>query len=141
MTTLRLLPDIEALVGNALRNHDAIQALDARVGRRKPRTTTRPWIRVTKLDGIDRSGIEHLIAYLLQIDCFAGQDTATPAEEAQLLSASARAVLKALQGTVIEQVAIGRVRFTGDLPAPDNTMEPARERYVLTVEIVAHATI
>ncbi len=144
MTDLRLIPDLEAPVGRWLREHAAIVALDARVAGSTPRGTTRPWIRVTQINATDRSGIEHLINYVLQLDCCAGK-TATDAHvaqaEASLLRRTARGVLHSMQGTTADGLVIGSVRFTGDQHAPDVTLEPARERYILTLEVVAHATV
>lgn len=141
--TLPVILDAEALVGAWLREHDDIIALDARVAGRTPDSTTRPWIRVTQLDAtpIPQAPHEHVIDYMVQLDCYAGKqatDDFTGQAEASTLARTARAVLKALQGTTAGDVAVARVGFTTHLRAPDADMEPARERYVLTAELMMH---
>ncbi len=49
---------------------------------------------------------------------------------------TARAVLHALAGTTTDGVVVTRVRFTGHLRAPDTALEPARERVVLTAQLM-----
>lgn len=140
---LRVLPNIEALLADWLGTHEDIVALDARVANVTPDKTVRPWIRVTRLNAIDR-GARHLITYPLQFDCVAGRaatDARRGQREAHAVAAATRAVLEALQGTVRDDVVIARVLVVGDTRAPDTTLEPARERYILTVEITAHATV
>lgn len=141
--SLPVIPDCEALAGAWLREHADIVALDARVAGRTPNSTSRPWIRVIQLDAtpVARSRQEHVIDYLLQLDCYAGQqatDDHVAQAQASLLARTARAVLKALEGTIADTVVVSRVRFTGHLRAPDATLEPARERVILTAELMLH---
>lgn len=143
MSTLPVIPDAEALIGGWLREHDDIIALNARVAGRTPNTTSLPWIRVTQLDAppITRSRLEHVIDYMVQLDCYAGSEAMNDhvgQREASLLARTARAVLKALEGTTADDVVIAGVRFTTHLRAPDTDMEPARERYILTAQILMH---
>lgn len=143
--SIAIAPNIEALVGGWLREHEAIAALGARVAGKTPDKMMAPWIRVTLLtqDDDPRSAREYLFTNLLQLDCYAGK-TAMDAHDGQMeawtLKANARAVLKTMQGEAADGVVVTRVRFTGDGRFPDTTMEPARERYILTVEITAHAS-
>jgi hypothetical protein len=141
--SIQIIPDAEALIGAWLREHADLEALGARVAGRTPNSTTMPWIRVTQLDAtpITRARTEHVIDYMIQLDCYAGKqatDDFTGQAEASTLARTARAVLKALEGTVADGVTVSRVRFTTHLRAPDMDMEPARERYVLTAEILMH---
>jgi hypothetical protein len=145
VSPLTLLPDVEALVGSWLREHEDIATLNARVGSKTPDSRTRPWIRVTRLDAprLAKATFDHAIHPTLQLDCYAGKaamDAQVGRREANLLGATARAVLMALWGTTRDDVAIGAVNFLGDRPVPDTTQEPALERVILTVEIVLHAT-
>lgn len=145
MSPLVLLPDVEALVGQWLREHEDIAALNARVAGRTPDSMTHPWIRVTRLDAprLAKATFDHAIRPALQLDCYAGKtamDAQDGQREANLLGATARAVLMALRGTTRDGVAIGAVNILGDRRVPDTTREPALERVVLTVEIVLHAT-
>lgn len=142
--TLTVIPDSETLIGGWLRDHADITALDARVAPRTPRTTALPWVRVTQLDAtpIARAGFEHFIDFMVQLDCYAGAEAMSDFRgqaEASLLARTVRAVLKAVEGTVADGVAVSRVRFSTHLRAPDAALEPARERVVLTAHVMMHA--
>ena len=139
--SVQLLPHIEAIVGTVLREHEDIVALGASVATKTPDRMTRPWIRITRLRAPDRSGIERVIDYMLQLDCYAGtnaMDAHTGAMTVWRLAATTRAILKGLEGTVTGDTVFGRVAITGDLYAPDDAFEPAHDRHVLTVEMIAH---
>ncbi len=144
MTALPTIPLAEALVGDWLREHPDVVALDANVASKTPRSTVKPWVRVTQLDAADspRGQHEHLIEYLLQLDCYAGKqatdDHIGPMQAASLAGA-VRAVLKAQQGQQRDGVVVTSVRFVGHARLPDEAMEPARERVVLTVAVMMHA--
>lgn len=141
--TLATLPNIEAVIGTALRTHPDIVGLGANVAGRTPATTTAPWIRVTLMAATDStdSRIEHLVQYILQLECFAGKvatDSFTGQSEAWQLKSASRAVLKAIEGTITGGIVITEVTFPGDSRIPDTTMEPARERYILLAAVRAH---
>lgn len=139
-----VLPDIEALVGTWLRDHPDLQSLNVRVAGATPSSMTGPWIRVTKLGSPDvgASQSRYLIDHTLQLDCYAGS-TAMQAfagqARASLVARRARAILEAKQGQQIDGVVVTRVRCVGDPRLPDTTFEPAMERYVLTMDVMAHA--
>lgn len=144
MTALPVLPDCEALIGGWLREHPDIVAMDALVAGRTPTSTIRPWVRVTQLDATDsrRSRVEYLVDYLLQLDCFAGEistEAHVAQAEASRLARTVRAVLKDREGQAGDGVVVTRVQFTGHARLPDGTLEPARERVVLTAEVMMHA--
>lgn len=141
--SLQVIPDAEALIGAWLRDHPDITALDARVAGRTPDTLTRPWVRVTQLDAtpINRSALDYAIDFTIQLDCYAGSDAMSVFNgqaEASLLARTARAVLKAIEGTAADGVTVSRVRFATHLRAPDTMLEPARERVILVAEILLH---
>lgn len=140
---LQVIPDAEALVGSWLRDHADITALGARVAPRTPNSLTMPWIRVTQLDAppINRAGFDWAIDYLMQFDCYAGSDAMTAHSgqaEASLLARTTRAVLRSVEGSVMGDVAISRVRITTHLRSADTAMEPARERVILVAQILMH---
>lgn len=140
---LQTLPDVEALVGGWLTAHPDITALNARIAARTPDSMTRPWVRVTLLAGDDVvGGREYLTDFTLQLDCYAGE-TAMSAhagrQEAWRLVSAARAVLKGVEGSQRDGVVVTRVAFPGHARLPDTAYEPARERYVLTVDVMLHA--
>lgn len=137
---LPVIPDAEMLVGDWLRTHPDIGALDARVAGKTPSSMGKPWIRVTQL-GVPRAHREHLLTFALQLDCYAGKDATdlhTGQAQASLLARTARAVLMAQAGVTRDGVVISHVRVTGHPRVPDTTLEPARERMILTVEITLH---
>lgn len=141
--TLTTLPNIEAIVCDWLRGHPDIATLGPNVAGRTPATTTQPWIRVTLIDASDSplSSLEYLVQYTLQCDCFAGKtstDDHRGQAEAYVLKSMARAVLKAMQGETLGGATITNVSFVGDTRVPDETMAPARERYILSVAVWAH---
>ncbi len=142
MSPLPVILDAEQLVGGWLREHDDILALDARVAGRTPDALTRPWVRVTQLAAPDEGhGLEHLVDYIVQCDCYAGSDAMSDFRgqaTASDLARTARAVLKALERTTTDGAVITRVRFSTHLRAPDTAMEPATERVVLTAELKMH---
>ncbi len=143
MSVLPVIPDAEALVASWLREHPDIEALEARVAGSTPPSMTKPWIRVTQLAAprIGRARTDHAIDYLLQLDCYAGGEAAAAYEgqaEASLLARTARAVLTALEGTTADDTVIGRVRVNVGPRSPDTTLEPARDRYILTADILMH---
>lgn len=142
--TLKLLPEMEVLLAGWLREHAALVALDARVAIRRPSTMSRPWIYVQQLNATDypRARREHLVTYLFQLDVYAGQDAITDHtgwQTAKTVSRTTRGVLHSLRGTTQDDIAVSGVRFVDDRPLEDTDFEPPMERYVLTVELTAHA--
>lgn len=144
MMALTLAPNIEALVGKWLREHTVMAGLGATVSGGTPSTLMAPWIRVTLLSANDNVIVkrEYLIDHMVQLDCYAGK-TASDAHvgqaEAFIVKQTARAILTSYQGSARDGVVLSDVRIIGDTRVPDTTMEPARERYILTVGIVCHA--
>lgn len=141
--SIPVLPDIEALAGAWLRDHPDLLSLNVRVAGSTPSSMTGPWIRVTLLTDPDvgTSQAEHLIDYTLQLDCYAGSvamQAFAGQARASLVSRRARAILKARQGVQDDGVVVTSVRSTRSR-LPDTTFEPAMERYVLTVDLMAHA--
>jgi hypothetical protein len=137
------LPDVEALVGGWLTSHPDIAAMNARVAARTPDLMTRPWVQITLLvaDDVVR-GLDHLVDFTLQLDCYAGetaQAAFTGRLEAWLLASRVRAVLRSKEGTQGGGVVVTRVAVPGHARLPDTAYEPARERYVLTVDVMLHA--
>lgn len=141
--TLATLPDVESLVGSWLTSHPDIAAMNARVAARTPDSMTRPWVRITLLvaDDVAR-GLDYLVDFTLQLDCYAGSTAMaafTGRLEAWLLASRVRAVLRSKEGTVADGVVVSRVAVPGHARLPDTAYEPARERYVLTTDILLHA--
>lgn len=142
MSPLTVIPDAEVLIGGWLRTHPDIMDLDARVAPRTPDSTSKPWIRVTVIDDGDSTvGHDHLIEYMVQLDCYAGNEAMaayTAQAEASLLYRTARAVLKSKKGTRSDGVVVTSVECRG-ARVPDTSVEPARERFLATATVMAHA--
>jgi hypothetical protein len=141
---LTILPDLEAIIGDHLRGHDAIVALDARVAGKIPRSFTRPWVRITQLDATNTARSanaldETLVDYLLQLDVWAGSDSSFAQAQASELARTARAVLVAMAGGTFAGVVVTDVRIVSMARVPDLDLEPPRERVVLVAQVVAHA--
>jgi len=79
---------------------------------------------------------EHLIDNLLQLECYAGSGP-NGQEEARELATEIRAALAAMSGTFDGAVVTG-VRFAGMARVPDQGLEPARQRYILTAHVYMH---
>jgi hypothetical protein len=140
---LTLTPDAELIVGTFLRDHPAIEALNARVAGSVPSNTSRPWVRIHQLDdpAVDETS-DHLIEYMLQLDCYAGSaamDAHSGQAEASALSRTVRAVLKEMQGQTIDGAVVSGIRFVSNPRIPDEAFEPARERFARTVIVWMHA--
>lgn len=143
MTPLATIPDVEALVGAWLREHEDIAAMNARVAGSTPDSMTFPWIRVTRLNAprIRGATFDHATRFMVQLDCYAGKDATAELKgqpQATALGAAARAVLMSLSGTTIDDVAVSSVDITTDMRRPDTTLKPARERVILVAELLMH---
>jgi hypothetical protein len=140
LPTLVVIPDIEKIVSGYLRELAELQDLDARVVGKTPGSTTAPWVRVTKLDApnVSNARVEHLIAYLVQFDCYAGVKGGQP--EANALAALVRAALIALPATPDLGAVVTSSVIVGDGRIPDTDFEPARERVILTATVHMHPT-
>lgn len=132
--------DMEKIIGDVLRDSPEIIALDARVAGQIPRTFTKPWVRVTQLDATnvsDSDDIEHLMSYLIQLDCYAGSDPQIGQAEASALARAVRGVLFSCKDSVVDAV-ISTVTFRNHARIPDLSFDPPRERFVLDAEVFAH---
>lgn len=143
--TLQTIPDAEALIGAHLRDHPDLEALNARVAGHAPADgATSPWIRLTLLDAQNdaQSIPEHLIDYMLQLDCYASagamRDHVGQAE-ANRVALAARAVLHSMPQEFTGDAVITSARFVSMARIPDEGYEPARERVILTATIFLHA--
>ena len=83
--------------------------------------------------------VEHLVNYLIQADCYAGMEPQGAQGEASSLSFAVRAALQNLRGQTLDNATVTGVHTISHVHLPDQAFEPWRERYVLTVEVWAHA--
>lgn len=135
---MALIPDIEALLGDYLRGHPGVAALQARVSVQTPSNfKTRPWVKLTLLDAPDRSaGTDWLIEPMVQLDCYASETGGTA--EANLLARTVREALRTVPQDGLAGATTSQARVFGMLRRPDGDFEPARERYILTATIPVH---
>lgn len=129
-------PDIEIVVGSYLRAHPSVTPLTTRVVSKHPTNRDTAWVRLQQLDGVGGYP-DHLVDHMLQLDCYAGKTN--DRGEASTLARTVRAVLAGMEGGIHSGAVVSAVRFTGHMPMPDDdAFDPARERVVLTCEVVAH---
>lgn len=128
-----LVPNVEKVVADYLR-----ETIDARVVARTPDNQADSWVRLTMLDASAASQ-DHLIAFLVQLDCYAGRDGGQP--EAMTLARDARASLRDMRDadpSDTGEVVVSEVRFVGMARIPDQEFTPDRERVILTARIWMH---
>lgn len=137
-----MTPDFEQLCVQALlADTDVIAIVGQRVGTRTPRDLSDPWVTVRLIDDLPdpKSSALHLTSALVQIDCYAGSTRNGAQAQASYLARLCRTVLHQLAyqpqatGPVVSKVKPGSIR-----PMPDETFEPARERYIVELEVTAH---
>lgn len=130
--------DSEGIVGNYLRNHPDVEV---QVLGQFPDTTTKPWVQITLLDASNATGnskVEHLVCYYLQFDCYAGGSDLNRSQDAFNLAKAIRvALLEAINQSIggEEEAVVTDVRMTSMPRIPDSKLEPARQRYILEVEV------
>lgn len=132
-----MIADSEILIGGWLRNHADVRAITTRVVSVTPSSTSTPWVRVIQLDARNEqsSVAEHLIDYMVQLDCFAGTGGLA---EASLLARTVRAAVIEMGGLTISGTVVTGTRVLSMARIPDTDFEPAKERYALTVGAWAH---
>jgi len=131
-----VIPDAEAIVASYLR-----EEIGERVVGKTPSDISTPWVRITQLDAVNESSSrpERLVDFILQLDCFAGNEIEGAQEEASDLARAVRAALAGMEGPQDGGVVTG-VRFAGMPRVPDDSIEPARERYALTAHVYMHSS-
>ena len=135
--------NVEALTAHFLRDQaDVAELAGRRIATEHPRSTGRPWIKVTQIGDpeVGRDGTDHYIETHLQLDCYGGDDAAVAYDEASALYRATRKALKGMPDEDLEEIVVARVKFgNGGGRLPDESMgEPARQRYVLDAFIRAH---
>jgi hypothetical protein len=136
-----MILNAEAIVGSYLREHPDLIAIEARVLGSAPKKTGKPWVRTTLLDPENVTGtnqVEHLVAYYMQLDCYAGSEGGQPA--AFRLAKAVRAALVDITKAELEGAVATDVEFPSMPRIPDTDFEPARERFVLDACVYMHPT-
>lgn len=136
-----MTPDIETILVAHLRADAAVAAITDRIGTRHPRSTTDPWVKIYLLDDRVhvRSSALHFIHAAVQLDCYGSSDQVLAESEASDLGRAVRAALHGMAaGDHVDAVVTG-VSDLALRPLPDDSLEPARERYIVTATIHAHS--
>jgi Protein of unknown function (DUF3168) len=143
---IAITPDIEPIIGAYLREHLDVAALvGARVVSRTPASTGAAWVRYTQIasPAAGNSTTDRLVSALLQFDCYASVENTRA--EASAIARTVRAALVAMSGTFGNDE-LGRAFVSGVPPRlvsstrlPDDMLDPARERYVVTATVFTHA--
>lgn len=140
--TLTTIPDAELIVGTYLRAHADVVALNTRIVGETPSSVSGSWVQVLELDAPSdpRSTADHLVASYFQISVYAskaGTDGSQQKELAQMRGAI-RAALIAMPSASHTGAVVTRVRINGDSRIPDPTLEPARQRRIITATVYHH---
>jgi hypothetical protein len=135
-----VIPDAEAVATAYLSGRPEIQALGARVVGETPRSTADPWVRITQLDPRSADGgiTDHLIACLIQFDCYAGDLQDGAHAEASLLTRTVRQALVEMNRATHSGAVVTGADIGSCPRLPDENFEPARERYSLTATLYMH---
>lgn len=134
MSTL-LMPDVELLVFEYLRDHPDVDAIaNGRVYRVTPANVgMEPFVRVHQFDSDNLvPNLQHFDAAFLQIDSYAG-----PQATASLLGRTVRAALQDLPGTYTGAVVTG-AKTEGWRYQPDTTFDTARARFIVDLTVWVH---
>ena len=130
-----MIPDIEKVVAKYLRDE---AAFDSRVVGKTPDSIADSWVRLTVLDGAQEqtSVADRNVAYLIQLDCYAGASGGQP--EASTLARTVRSLIVTIADADHADAIVTGARITTFARIPDTGLEPARERFVITATVWAH---
>lgn len=135
-----MIPFIEKIVGDFLRGRGDITALVGnRVATKTPGTLDKPWVRITLVDDppVKGSTADHLIAFYLQLDCYAGKDGDQTL--ASTLARTVRSAIGVIDKADHEGAVVTGAKVNGSRPLPDTDLDETMDRYIVTVTIWAHA--
>ncbi len=130
-----MIPNAEAVVTAYLK-----EKTGERIVGKTPSDRSTPWVRVTLVNAPSdaKSPVDHLIAFLIQFECYAGKEQEDAQKEASALVRAVRSALDEMPGVQGGATVTG-VRFVSMPRVPDTSIEPARERYILTANIFMHS--
>lgn len=132
--------NLEQILVAHLKADQGVAAITDRVSTRTPRTLDEPWVKIEVLDQIPEriSRALHLEHGYVQFHCYAGSDQATGQTVANQLVGVVRLALRALPASPHDGAVVTGVELTGMRPLPDDELDPARERYIVTATIHLH---
>lgn len=134
-----MLPDIEILVVQHLRNTAAVTALTTRIGTKSPSNLAGQFVKVTVLDDQQTAGSKalHLVDCLVQIDCYGSSNHDSAHAEASLLARTVREAVVAMPAAAHTGAVVTSARAS-QRHLPDTELDPARERYIVTGTLSLH---
>lgn len=137
-----MTPDIEKITGVYLRADSSIAALVGdRVGGKHPRSIADPWIKLVQIGDATVGNLPvHLVATNIQFDCYGGDDENLAHEQASELARTLRASLENMPAATHTGAIISDVKFGPLSRVPDNGLDPARERFILSATIYVHGS-
>jgi hypothetical protein len=142
VTTPKLL-NAEAIVADFLKEQAPVAALvGTRVVAQTPTTTDKAWVRVTLIDPQNKTGIrrvELLVGYYLQVDCYAGKTGGQA--EAFALAQAVRDALVSAPGTTTGGALITDAAPLSMPRSSDTDLSPARERFILDIELTIRSAL
>lgn len=130
-----MIPDAEAVANAYL-----AEVLDFdRIGTSTPNDLSKPWVRTTLINGPKeaKSTPAHLMIFHLQFDCYAGEGR-NRRDEANDLARNLWDALEDISGTR-SGVVVNGAQLLGIKPMPDDSIEPARARFVVEANVAMHS--
>lgn len=129
----------EKVVSDYLRAHPDVAAITDRVVGKTPSSTVAPWVLVRQLDAPSGGIPDHLVGFLLQLDCYAARDEEENDGQpgAAALYRAVRGALRDIAGKRSGAVATG-AQIVSAPRIPDTDFEPARERFIITARVYLH---
>lgn len=133
------MSDIESTLIAHLRADAPVTAITSRVATRTPPALEQPWVRLTLLDDPPHrsSRALHLFHAHVQLDCYGGNGDQAQLE-ARALSHAVRVAVHALPATALDGIVVSAVTGLGRRRLPDDELQPARERYIVTATVTYH---
>lgn len=135
-----MLPDIEVVVVQHLRNTQSVIDLTTRIGTRTPENLAGQFVKVTLIDDVQAANVPalHLVKPLVQVDCYGSSNRDSAHAEASLLARTIREALVAMPDATHTGCVVTAAR-TSSRRLPDTDLDPARERYIVTCDLTLHS--
>ena len=132
-------PDPLVVLVSALKADAGVLAVTDRVGTRTPPELSRAFARLTLLDERASGPALHNVDALVQIDCYgSSSETSSQAEASELARAVRAALFDLPSPTPVEGAIVSSVQNVGIARIPDSTIDPPRERYLVTASVYLH---
>lgn len=133
-----MIPFIEKILVDYLGEQEAVTDIAEEIATKTPGELDQPWLRISLLADprAGRSSADHLIAFYVQIDCYAG--TAAGQSTASTLARTVRAAVGGMPRHQHDGAVVTSAVVNGSRPLRDDDL-PQIDRYVVTATIHAHS--